>query len=131
MCGNKLNSWKTIPVFNRTSWIICLWIFPFELASILIPSNSMLPSEGSSRKFRHRNRVLFPEPLRPIRHTTSCSETSRLTFLSTCKRPKYLSRLETFTMGAMLSVSFSQAGLDAALDRGQDKCHDPIKNGSH
>src|SRR3989304_4839679 len=83
-----------------------------------MPSTSMLPCDGSSRKWIQRNKVLLPEPLRPMRQTTCFSGTSRLTLFSTCRRPKYLSRLEIFTMGGMLSLSFSEATLDGSEDKG-------------
>src|SRR5688572_22285536 len=88
-----------------------------------MPSTSIDPWEGSSRKLMQRNKVLFPEPLRPIRQTTCFSGTSRLTLFSTCRRPKYLSRLEIFTMGGMLSLSFREAGFEAIAETCENMTH--------
>src|SRR6185436_12482472 len=94
-----------------------------------MPSTSMVPCEGSSRKLIQRSKVLLPDPLRPIRQTTSRGWISTEIFLSTCKRPKYLSRLETLTIGGMSAISSCQTSLDAALEKSEDQGHDPIKNG--
>src|SRR5215207_1643179 len=120
-----------MPVFRRTSWTSSRRSFPFAAASTFSPSTSMEPKDGSSRKLMHRNNVLLPEPLRPMIHTSSRGATSTEICFSTCKRPKYLSRLEIRTMGAILSVSSGETAFDDALHIGQDNCHNPVKDGSN
>src|SRR4030095_5924138 len=120
-----------MPVFRRTLWTSSRRSFPFALTSTFRPSTSIDPKEGSSRKLIHRNSVLLPEPLRPIIHTTSRGATSTEICFSTCKRPKYLSRLEIRTMGTILSVSFSETAFDDPLNVGQDDRHHPVKDGSN
>src|SRR5215510_1203286 len=77
-----------------------------------------------------RSNVLLPEPLRPMRQTTSRGATSSEIFFSTCSRPKYLSRFEILTMGGISAFPFGEAGLDAALQVREHNGHDPIKDGS-
>src|SRR5512134_1896227 len=117
-----------MPVFSRTSWINWRCAFPFSPASTLIPSTSIVPNEGSSRKLMQRSRVLFPEPLRPMMQTTSRGETSAEMPLRTCSRPKYLSRFETLTIGIILTIPPGKARLDDALNIGQDDGHDPVED---
>src|SRR5678815_2483540 len=120
-----------MPVFILTSCTSWRCSFPFPPASTFSPSTSIVPNEGSSRKLIQRNKVLLPEPLRPIRHTTSRGATSIETSLRTCRRPKYLSSLVTRTIGAILTVSFGKAGFDDALNIREDQRHYPIKERRH
>src|SRR6266567_5695389 len=48
------------------------------------------PLVNCSRAFRQRISVLLPEPLGPIKATTSCLRTSKSTSLRTCLSPKNL-----------------------------------------
>src|SRR5215211_5012386 len=95
----------------------------------------MVPNDGSSRKLMQRSIVLFPDPLRPMMQTTSRGGTSIEIFLSTCRRPKYLSSLEILTIGwlsnAISAISFGEPRLDDALQVRQDKCHQPVKDRGH
>jgi hypothetical protein len=54
-----------------------------------------------------RSSVLLPEPLAPMRHTTSESFTSRLTSCKTCKAPNRL-------LTALMSILLMPARLDFA-----------------
>src|SRR5688572_8775012 len=96
----------------------------------LIPSTSMVPNEGSSRKLIQRSNVLLPEPLRPMIQMTSRGATSTEIFLSTCKRPKNLSRSEILRIGIILAISSCEASLNDTLNVTQDDCHDPVNSRS-
>src|SRR5919108_1403212 len=119
-----------MPVFKRTSWTSWRCSLPFTLVSTFTPSTSIVPNEGSSRKLMQRSKVLLPDPLRPMIQTTSRGATSTEICFSTCKRPKYFSRLEILTMGAISAVSSGKACLDNPLNIRQNDGHHPIKYGS-
>ena len=63
--GNRLNCWKTIPIFR-----LCRLI-SFFLSVISTPSKRIVPSVGSSSRLRQRRNVLLPEPEGPTTNTTS------------------------------------------------------------
>ena len=74
MCGNRLNSWKTIwadiricRMFSRCSRLRLL----SGSASSRKPPTSTTPTVGSSRKFVQRRSVDLPVPDRPIRQIVS------------------------------------------------------------
>ena len=54
------------------------------------PSNTTVPLVGGAMKFTHRSRVLLPEPLGPMMHTTSPRSTSRSMPCSTSTAPNDL-----------------------------------------
>jgi len=73
MCGNKLKDWNTIPIFWRTS-------FGFtEPEMIDSPSRRISPESMATSRLRHFKSVDLPEPEDPIRQTTSCGSTAKLT----------------------------------------------------
>src|SRR6185295_17192314 len=78
-----------------------------------------------------RSNVLFPEPLRPIMHTTSRGATSIETCFRTCKRPKYLSSLVICTIGAISAISPGKTAFDTTLQSCQNQRHDPIEDSRH
>ena len=55
-----------------------------------MPSTSMVPDDGSSRKLMHRSNVLLPDPDRPKMTTTSPLCTSMLMPFRTSRCPKDL-----------------------------------------
>ena len=67
-CGNRLNSWNTIPACSR-SWRICSVparsrrLSGWRATTMLLMSTR--PAVGSSRKLRQRRNVLLPLPERP------------------------------------------------------------------
>ena len=81
---NKLNDWKTIPIFWR---IFATSVF---LESKSCPSTMILPPEGLSNKLRHRKKVLFPVPEGPMMEITSPRPMVALTSRSTCKPLLYV-----------------------------------------
>ena len=90
-CGNRLKSWKTIPVLILISRTVArLRHEASGPGSNRMPSTSTLPVVGSSRKFVHRNMVLLPEPERPKTTTISLGATSRETSFSTSFCPNLL-----------------------------------------
>src|SRR5688572_26675613 len=95
-----------------------------------MPSTSMEPKDGSSRKLMQRSSVLLPDPLRPMMQTTSRAATSTETCFKTCRRPKYFSRFDILTIGAISAVSPGKACLDNPLNVRQNDGHHPIKYGS-
>jgi hypothetical protein len=107
MCGNRLNSWNTIPARIRICWIrarrsrVC-----FLVAETTIPSTSMVPRLGSSRKLMQRRNVLFPEPLRPMMHTTSLGLISSEIPSRTYSLPNHLCRSVTRITGASGNLLF-------------------------
>src|SRR5512142_2069531 len=119
-----------MPVLSRTSCTLLRSSLPPPPARTVRPPTSMVPADGSSRKFKHRSRVLFPEPLRPMIQATSLGCTTRLMPFSTWSRPKYLSRAVTVTIGVMLAISPGHAGLQATLQSGEDQRQEPVEDSS-
>ena len=74
MCGKRLNSWNTMPARIRI-WRICSrWALLRAWSgsdTTRTPSISMVPADGSSRKFTQRRNVVFPLPERPMSMTAS------------------------------------------------------------
>src|SRR6185295_14488003 len=66
-----------------------------------------------------------------MRQTTSRGAILAETLLSTCSRPKYLSRLDIWMMGVISTISSCEASLNNALNISQNDRHDPIKNSRH
>ena len=61
----RLNCWNTIPIFWRSA------LRSTPAAQMSCPSKMTLPPLGSSRRLRHRKKVLLPLPEGPITTTTS------------------------------------------------------------
>src|SRR5215216_2127304 len=74
--------------------------------------------------------VLFPEPLRPITQTTSRGAMSTEIFFNTCRRPKYLSRSEIFTID-ISTIPPRKTGLNYTLQVRKHDGHHPVKNRRH
>ena len=102
----KLKDWKTIPIFCR---IPGTFVF---LSSNGIPSISMLPPVGVSRRFRQRKNVLLPVPEGPMTDITSPFLISALISFSTSRSPKCLDRFFT----TIISLSFLDLLNDFFLD---------------
>ena len=60
-CMSRLKCWKIIPIFSRS-----LRSSFGENSLRDFPSINTFPSDGTSRKFIHRTRVLFPAPDIPM-----------------------------------------------------------------
>ena len=108
MFGNTLKCWNTMPIFWR-----CLSISIF-LSVISTPSNVILPLSGTSRRFRHRKKVLFPLPLGPMMDTTSPIFTCWLMLRSTFNSPKPLHKFSTLMISR--SCTCLVTGLQPPLD---------------
>ena len=67
----RIVMWGTLPAISRSLIKIC-------------------PESGTSKRFIQRSKMLLPEPLAPIRQTTSCSEMTAETPLRTSSLPKAL-----------------------------------------
>src|SRR5438132_3490467 len=99
-----------------------------------MPSTSITPLVGSSRKLMHRRSVLFPEPDRPKRTTTSPGMTLRLIPFRTSSGPKYLWRFSTRTRGRpsvgvdteLSDVALAQAPLQPSLEVREHRCQGPV-----
>src|SRR3989304_2446770 len=115
-----------MPVLRRTSWINWRCCFPFLPPSTLSPSTSMIPAEGSSRKFVQRNKVLFPEPLRPMIQTTSRGSTSRDILFRTCNVPNHFCNLETRMIGSTF-IGLGHSFFESALEPGGNDGQNPIR----
>src|SRR5262245_19989134 len=68
------------------------------------PSRRTAPAVGTSRWFRLRSSVLLPEPLGPIRHTTSPRAMVREMPFSTSVAPKLLRRSRTSIIGSGMAA---------------------------
>src|SRR5918998_457124 len=133
-CGNRLKSWKTIPVLSR----ICLTAARLRReasgpGSYPIPSTSRRPEVGSSSRLMHRNIVLLPEPERPKTTTTSPGAISREMSFNTSFCPNLLQMLWRLTIGpalvpmrALPDVSRSHPPLELRLEVGEDARDDPV-----
>src|SRR6202162_1765049 len=80
----------------------------------------MVPSLGSSMKFKQRRIVLFPDPLAPMIAMRSPRFTSRSTPLTTCRSPKRLCRLRMrMTVSLIEFRPISIARREAAFKTGR------------
>src|SRR5262249_53078165 len=88
--GNRLRCWNTMPTFccgdNRPS--------------TRTPSTQISPESGTSRRARHRSKVVFPDPLGPMSTRTWPRERSNEMPRSTLTWPKCFWRLRTRIVGA-------------------------------
>src|SRR5206468_4015250 len=80
------------------------WLMSVRGSSMLMPSTTTLPEDGSSSRLRHRSRVDLPEPDGPITNTSSGSATLRSTPLRTWRAPKCLWRPRASTIGHELWI---------------------------
>ena len=83
MLLNRLNCWKHMPTFARYALTFFVW----RMSS---PNTLIVPLSACSSRLMQRRSVDFPEPERPIRQTTSPSETEKSTPFSTSSGPKLL-----------------------------------------
>lgn len=81
--GNRLKCWNTIPICCLTKLISVL------LSIKWAPSIIISPSEGSSKRFKQRKNVLFPEPEGPMIQTTSPSLMDTLMSFNTVLSPYF------------------------------------------
>ena len=56
MCGNRLNDWKTMPIWRRTAFVST------PAAVMSRPCTTIRPSSSGSSRLMHRRSVDFPEP---------------------------------------------------------------------
>ena len=84
MCGKRLKDWKTIPIPRRTAFTST----PRAVTSW--PRTTIRPASIGSSRFTQRRSVDFPDPDAPMRHTTSCSASSRSIPRSTSSLPNDL-----------------------------------------
>src|SRR3712207_1619228 len=133
-CGNRLKSWKTMPVLSRISLTVArLRREASGPGSYPIPSTSRRPEVGSSSRLMHRNIVLLPEPERPKTTTTSPGAMSREMSFNTSFCPNLLQMLWRLTidpllmpMRALPDVSRIHPPLELRLEVGKDARDDPV-----
>src|SRR5579859_5442003 len=102
-----------------------------RLAVISVPSTLTLPLVGASSMFKHRNRVLLPEPLGPMMTSTSPWATSRSMPRRTVFVPKALHspRTSTTASGIGLHAAVHPLGgdrerqVDDQVDQGNEQQH--------
>src|SRR4030042_5513686 len=87
---------------------------------------SMVPEEGSSRKFRQRSKVPLPEPLRPMMTTTSFWVTEKDTPFRTCRRSNHLCKFSTRMISLSL-IGVPHTFFHISYRPGRDDGQDPIE----
>src|SRR5690242_18460556 len=121
MFGKRLNCWKTIPIFLRTSRI-CF----SGAGNSRSPSTVIVPSSGLVRVISSRRIVVLPEPDGPIRVTCLPGATEKFRSSRTVFAPKRLvtpSRRITSVGGAsvtddLVRVSTDKASLQGSQEKG-------------
>src|SRR5699024_2446513 len=91
-------------------------------------SKSILPPVGTSRRFRERRKVDFPEPEGPIIATTSPLCISVLIPSKTLLSPKCFWRFSTFINVSPLMITSAQPPFHLAHEIGQQHYQDQIKD---
>ena len=83
-CGKRLNCWNTMPIRRRTASMST------SGSVTSTPPTKICPDVGSSSRLMQRSSVDFPDPDRPMTHTTSPVSTRKSMPLSTSRSPKDL-----------------------------------------
>ena len=91
--ANSSKDWKTMPIFDLTSFMFALGLL------IFLPLSLTSPSVGSISRLIHLSTVDFPLPDDPIIATDSPSITSNEIPLTACTPPEY-----TLCMSTILST---------------------------
>src|SRR3989442_7592546 len=97
MCGNRLKLWNTIPTSSRRRRRRCLrsrGTVP-SCRSRVTSAMCTRPESNSSRPFRQRRSVDFPQPVGPMITTSEEGVTEKLIPRSASARPKLLPRPST------------------------------------
>ncbi len=91
MLGKRLNCWKTMPMFLRTSrecFSPAGTSLPFRSScERYSPATLMVPSSGFTRVISSRRIVVLPEPEGPMRVTCLPGDTSKQRLSSTTLLP--------------------------------------------
>src|SRR5690606_33624712 len=108
MFGKRLNCWKTIPIFLRTSRT-CF----SGAGNNCSPSTVTVPSSGFTRVISRRRMVVLPEPDGPIRVTCLPASTEKSSRSSTVLSPKRLVTFSRRISSRPLSVDTGFSGVGA------------------
>ena len=119
LCGNRLNSWNTIPIFART---LCRWRSSAGtsppsrgMCQSCSPSMRMCPPLMVSSVIRMRRIVVLPEPDGPISASFSPGATAKESSFRTWWLPKLFDTRSISMIGAVILCHPRSAGL---RDRG-------------
>src|SRR5262245_35115020 len=128
MLGNRLNCWKTMPIFLRTwrqcfsSAVTCL--SPFGMWVRLSPSTVIEPDVTFSNVISNRRIVVLPDPLGPMRVTRSPGATLKSRSRSTVRLPNLLTTLSKDTIGSPLLRCEPATGSEVAISTLQQSNRD-------